>query len=276
MAGLQRIAGRTALGGWMLLAASAPWPAHAQLFGGDDEARRAILELRQRIEAQRVAADQANVRLAEQLARSDAETAQLRRALLDLNNQIEALKAELARARGREEQATRDVAQLARDLSELQRQQRDLLPAVDERLRRFEPVKTSVDGREFMAEPAEKRDFDAALALFRAGDMPGAQAALQAFLRRWGGGGYAPSATYWLGNTHYASRQYEASIEQFRKMLSLAPEHPRAAEAMLSIGNCQIELKDTRSARRTLEDLVKAHPQSEAAATARERLARLR
>ncbi|MDP2018353.1 MAG: tol-pal system protein YbgF, partial [Hydrogenophaga sp.] len=36
------------------------------------------------------------------------------------------------------------------------------------------------------------------------------------------------------------------------------------------------ELKDARTAKRTLEDLVKAHPNSEAAAAARERLARLR
>ncbi|HVE53150.1 MAG TPA: tol-pal system protein YbgF, partial [Ramlibacter sp.] len=40
--------------------------------------------------------------------------------------------------------------------------------------------------------------------------------------------------------------------------------------------NCQIELKDAASARRTLDDLVKAYPQSEAAVAARERLARLR
>ena len=45
---------------------------------------------------------------------------------------------------------------------------------------------------------------------------------------------------------------------------------------MLSIANCQIELKDNASARRTLGDLVKAYPQSEAASAARERLARLR
>ena len=34
---------------------------------------------------------------------------------------------------------------------------------------------------------------------------------------------------------------------------------------MLSIANCQIELKDTRAARATLESLVKTYPQSEAA-----------
>jgi len=45
---------------------------------------------------------------------------------------------------------------------------------------------------------------------------------------------------------------------------------------MLAVANSQIELKDIKSARRTLEDLVKAHPKTEAAAVARDRLARLR
>ena len=50
----------------------------------------------------------------------------------------------------------------------------------------------------------------------------------------------------------------------------------RAPEAVLSIANCQIELKDTRAARKTLEDLIKAYPQSEAAVAGKERLARLK
>ena len=59
-------------------------------------------------------------------------------------------------------------------------------------------------------------------------------------------------------------------------MLSLAPQHEKAPEAVLSIANCQIELKDTRAARRTLEDLTKTYPDSEAAQAGRERLSRLR
>ena len=59
-------------------------------------------------------------------------------------------------------------------------------------------------------------------------------------------------------------------------MLNLAPDHARAPEALLSIANCQIELKDPRAARKTLEDLIRLHPQSEAAQAAKERLAKLR
>jgi TolA-binding protein len=65
-------------------------------------------------------------------------------------------------------------------------------------------------------------------------------------------------------------------MANFQKLLSIAPGHPRAAEAMLAISNVQIELKDLKAARKTLEDLVKAFPASDAAGTARERLSRLR
>jgi len=44
----------------------------------------------------------------------------------------------------------------------------------------------------------------------------------------------------------------------------------------LALANCQLELKDTKGARKTLEDLVKASPQTEAAATAKDRLNRMR
>ncbi|HRL35640.1 MAG TPA: tetratricopeptide repeat protein, partial [Ottowia beijingensis] len=62
----------------------------------------------------------------------------------------------------------------------------------------------------------------------------------------------------------------------FRSLLTASPNHQRAPEAMLSIANCQIELKDTRAARSTLESLVKTYPQSEAAQAGKERLARLK
>ncbi len=242
-------------------AALAGMPAQAQLFS-DDEARRAILDLRQRVEQQRQT-------LTEDLRRATEENATLRRSLLDLQNQIETLRAELARLRGQDET-------LAREISEVQRRQKDLAQGVEDRLRKFEPVQVTVDGKEFSADPAEQKEFDAALGVFRKGDFTAAQGAFTEFLRRFPQSGYRPTALFWLGNAQYATRDYRGAIANFRLLLQQAPDHPRAPEAVLSIANCQIELKDNASARRTLDDLVKAYPQSEAASAAKERLARLR
>lgn len=249
----------------LLLCAFGASLAHAGLFE-DEEARRAILDLRQRVETNKQEVDQ---RASEQAARVTEDNAQLRRSVLDLQNQIEALRADMARLVGQNEQ-------LARDVSELQRQQKDALESLDQRLQKFEPSKVTVDGREFLADPAEKRDFEAALGVFRKGDFPGAQAAFVDFIKRYPTSGYSPSAFFWLGNAQYATRDYKEAIQNFRNLLTQAPDHLRAPEAVLSIANCQVELKDIKAARKTLEDLIKAYPQSEAAAAAKQRLPRLK
>lgn len=230
---------------------------HAALFE-DEDARRAILELRQRVDA----LTQSNQRLSD-------DNAQLRRSLLDLQGQIEGLRTDQAALRGQSEQLTRDAA-------DLQRRQKDIAQGVDERLRQFEPVKVTVDGQEFQADPAEKSSFEAALGTFRSGKFADAGTAFAAFLKQYPRSGYVPSARFWLGNAQYATRDYKEAINNFKALLSAAPSHARAPEAALSIANCQIELKDTRAARKTLDDLVKTYPQSEAAGAAKERLARLK
>lgn len=231
--------------------------AQAALFE-DGEARRAILDLRQRVEAMRTQSDAATQRLTE-------ENGQLRRSLVELQQQIDGLRGDLARMTGQNEELTRA-------LTDMQQRQSDIATRLEENA----PTQVSVDGREFSAEPREKADFEAALGVFRAGQFAQAQTAFADFVKRYPSSGYSPSALFWLGNAQYATRNYSEAIANFRSMLSVAPSHAKAPEAVLSIANCQIELKDQRAARRTLEDLIKAYPQSEAAQAGRERLSRLR
>jgi tol-pal system protein YbgF len=224
--------------------------ARAALFE-DDEARRAILDLRQRVETIR-----------QQYA---DENAQFRRSLLELQSQIQQVRDSVARMTGQNEQLTKSI-------TEMQQRQTEM----SDELKKNEPAKVSIDGREFTADEHEKTDFEAALGIFRGGQFAQAQAAFADFVKRYPQSGYAASALFWLGSAQYATRNYTEAIANFRSMLTLAPDHAKAPEAVLSIANCQIELKDTRAARRTLEDLSKAYPQSEAAQAGRERLSRLR
>lgn len=238
--------------------------AQAQLFG-DDQARQAILDLRQRFD-QSVAAQN---RLVD-------ENTQLRRSMIDLQQQIETLRAELARSRGQEEQVTRELG----ELKKLQAEQQVL----DERLRKLEAAETARATDPAAGPPLasdggsgnERQDYDAALAVFRGGDFKAAQTSFASFIKSYPRSSLAPSALFWLGNAQYATRDYKEAITNFRSLLTASPNHQRAPEAMLSIANCQIELKDTRAARATLESLVKTYPQSEAAQAGRERLARLK
>lgn len=224
----------------------------------DEEARRAILELRQRVETLRTDAEHSSARFLE-------EGAMLRRSLLELQNQIELLKSDSATQRGVTEQ-------ISRELSETQRKQKDISQGVDERLRLFEPLKVSIDGLEFTASPAEKKDFESALMVFRKGDFSGVQNIFLDFIRRYPSSGYESSALFWLGNAQYATRDYKEAMINFRSLVESAPHHLRAAEALLSVANCQVELKDLVGAKKTLGDLVKNYPQSEATNVAKERL----
>lgn len=266
-ASLRGVSARAVFAAGVLVSAM-PLTAQAGLFD-DDEARKAILDLRQRVDLVRQDHDKRLQSHDRDLLRLTDENAVLRKGLLDLQNQIETQAAETAKLRGANEQ-------LAREVAEIQRRARDAVNQVDERLRRFEPVKVQVDGRDFMADPAEKRDFDSALTLFRQGDFQAAQVALQDVMRRYPQTGYRASALFWSGNAQYALKEYREAIQHFRNLLAQTPDHLRAPEAMLSMANCQIELKDTKAARKTLEDLIKAHPNSEAAQAAKERLAKLR
>lgn len=241
-------------------------PGQAHALFGDDEARKAIIDLRQKVDANRQAEESARQALQTETREGHAAT---RRSLLELSNLIEELRGEIARLRGQNEQ-------LAREVSELQRAQKDVQVGLDERLRQVEPLRLTHDGETFTAGPTEKTEFDAALEMLRRADFPAAANAFAAFLRRYPASGYTPSALYWLGNAQYAGRDYQAAVESHRRLVTQFPAHLRTPEAMLAMANSQIELKDTRTARRTLEQLVKTHPESEAAAAGKQRLARLR
>ena len=245
----------------MVLLACTSLVAQAGLFD-DEEARRAILELRQRVDAVRMSSEQSSGLV-------DRELVVLRSGMLELQSQLDQLRADTASLRGLNEQLTRD-------LSALQQAQKSMLQTFDDRLKLQEPQRVTVDGLDFLSAPSEKQAFESALSVFRSGEFAAGKLAFLEFLKRYPQGGYAPSAMFWLGNAHYATRDYADALANFRQLVSRNPDHLRAPEAVLSIANCQTELKDTRGAKKTLEDLVKAYPSSEAASAAKERLSRLR
>lgn len=255
-------AGATAL---CLAAALAAPVAHAGIFD-DDEARKAILDLRQKLEQSN---EQARARQNEQMATMSDQLAQLKRSLLDLNNQIELLRSDNAKLRGQNEQ-------LARDVAEVQVKQKDIQQGVDDRMRKFEPQKVTLDGKEFSADPEEKRQYDEAMETLRKGDFAATSSALAAFRKKWPASGYTDSVLFWQGNAQYGSRQYPQAIASFRALVAGSPDSAKAPEAMLAIANCQAELKDAKAARKTLDDLIRAYPKSEAAQAGKERLASLK
>ena len=235
---------------------------HAALFE-DEEARRAILELRQRVETLRQAQQtgdqnlQKSIEQATQVQKSaEQEVNQYKQSLLQLQSQIDSLKQDISSLRGEREELMRDIALL-------QRSQKETLAAVDDRL-------------EFQAEPAEKKDFDASLAVFRKGEFAAAAASFEGFLRKYPASGYRPSALFWLGSANYVARDYANTINQLKAFMALSPNHQRVPEALLTMGNAQLESKQAKEAKKTLDELVKQFPNTDSAAAGKERLSKLK
>lgn len=243
----------------LVLAFASAGVAHAQLFGGDDQARRAILDLRAKVDQQ---AQEFEQKLNSQQQQSSEEAVNTRRQLLELTTQLEQLRREVATLRGDNERLTHELGLAKRQ--------------TDERLRPLEPAIVSMDGIEFKALPEESQAFDAAMAALRASQFTRAAELFANMRIRFPASGYMGHVLYWEGNAHYAARQYAPALQSFDRLIKAFPQHPKAAESLLSLANCHVELKDVRAARAALERLVKDYPKSEAAATARERLSRLR
>ena len=227
----------------------APLSANAALFE-DDEARRAILDIRTRLDNMQ----------SEINAKADKTNS------LDLNSENEQLRQEIAKLRGQ-------IEVLTNDLTNTQKRQKDFYVDLDGRLRKLEPKTVTIDGKEVSVEQSEQRAYDAALAYFKAGDYKNAGASFYDFTRRYPQSGLAPSAQYWLGNTYYAQRDYRNAIAAQQVVVKSYPDNPKAADALLNIASCYMELKDKASAKKTLETLIAQYPNSPTAQTAQERLA---
>jgi tol-pal system protein YbgF len=228
-----------------------PLQAHAGLFD-DDEARKALLDLRAKVEAMRI----------EMSARIDTKSD--KSSTLDLITQNENTLQEIAKLRGQ-------IEVLSNELANAQKRQKDFYVDLDARLRKLEPREVTIDGKTSQVDPSEQRNYEAATKLFTAGDYKAAATALQEFVQRYPGSSYAPNAQYWLGNSYFAQRDCKAAIAAQLVVLKNYPDSPKAPDAMLNIASCQTELKD-KAAKKTLQDLVKQYPDSTAAETAKARL----
>ncbi|HET6719492.1 MAG TPA: tol-pal system protein YbgF [Rhodocyclaceae bacterium] len=200
---------------------------------------------------------------------------------VELASQIEAARGDIAKLRGQVE-----VLNHASETGE--KRQRDFYLDLDGRLRKIEgtvvelQAKAAAAAAAAVAPPpvpkidplAETRVYEDALNLFKANKYKEAQQAFQNFLRDYPAGSLAPSAHFWLANTHYAQRDCKTAIEAHNVVVTQYPESNKAPDSMLAVATCQQELKDTKGARKTLEKLVVVYSKSPAAESARQRLKR--
>jgi tol-pal system protein YbgF len=233
-----------------------PLQVHAGIFD-DNEARKAILDIRTKVDT------------LETDSKTNLEAKADKSSVLDLSNQNEQLRQDIAKLRGQ-------VELLTNDLANAQQRQKDFYIDLDKRLRLLEPQQITLEGKQVNVMPGEQKAYDAAFALFKAGDYKNASTAFSDFLRRYPTTAYGATAQYLLGNAYYAQNDYNNAIAAQQAVVKNYPDNVKAPEALLNIASSYIELKDKAAAKKTLNELIAQFPDSAAARTAKERLKSLK
>lgn len=207
----------------------------------DDEARRAILELRKSVSASQAA-------------------------MLDLQNQLDKHKSENAQLRGQ-------IESLQKQSDDLSNNQKSFYQDLDARISRLEPQTVEVEGVTGIVQAGEKSSYDEALKSFQAGQIKNADSEFTSFIRKYPSSPYLPLALYWSGNTKYAQKDYKAAITQLQGLISRYPGHQRVPAATLTMANANLESGKKAIAKKLLTDLISKYPDSDAAKEAKPILA---
>ncbi|WP_292976959.1 tol-pal system protein YbgF [Nitrosomonas sp.] len=215
--------------------------------------------------------------------------------LIELHSQAEALKDEMGKLRGQ-------LEVLENENRSLRKQQKDFYLDLDNRLRQIEPgaASSSVSSSEVSVPPsspttadsrstapgtaailqlpdtAQRNRYDAAYALFKDGDYSGAIAGFENFLSQYPQSALAPAAAYWVGNAHYAMRNFDKAISAQQRLIETYPDSSKVPDGLLNMASSQVEIGQKAAARKTLENLIENHPATEAAEKARRRLGSLK
>ncbi len=213
-------------------------------------------------------------------------------ALMELLERVQDLQKEVRELRGRVEEQGHRVSQMSE-------RQKNLYVDVDRRLQRMEAGQTTTpaptepaalttpSGTPSPANPPpatvatadpleEQAAYEGAFGLLRDGRYKRAGEAFNRFLDKYPASGYADNALYWLGESHYVIRDFDAAAAAFRRLVAEHPDSDKTTHAQLKIGYILHEQGELDEAEQVLTELVDGHPDSTAARLARERLKRIR
>lgn len=202
--------------------------------------------------------------------------------MLGMLNELEALKAEVAKMRGLTEVQ-------AHQLDTLDKRQNDLYADLDQRLTELAkeakvvsmiaPVPPAAAAVAAASPPdslAETAAYEAALKQFREDNYLGAIASFKAFLKTYPASALAPNAQYWVGYSYYALKDYKSALAHQQKLVAIYPDSAKVPDALLNVAANQIALNNLAGARKTLEGLIAKYPGTPAATQASRRLAALK
>lgn len=258
---------------------------HAALFD-DTEARKRIFELENKQTTDHDAQQKAITDLTRTQQSLDKRVQSLEalingKGLLDMQNQLEQIRQDVAQLKG-------DLEVVTHQLEDMRTKQGASYTDLDTRVRKLETLAQSVtSGQMPVSSPnagssagdtkadvsqQEASAFAEAESLNQAGKYKEAFNAYDAFLKSHAGSKLVPDALYGMGYTQFALKSYKSSAATQQKFLDSYASHALAPNAMLSLANSQIQLGQIPAAKKTLKDLIAAYPSAEVTPSAQKRL----
>lgn len=195
--------------------------------------------------------------------------------LLDLSQRLEAAQAEARTLRGQ-------IEELQFRNQGAGEQQRELYDDLSKRLQALEnsnaqaPVQQASAGNGLPVPGGDDRaNYQAAFDLLRDGKYAEATEGFKQLLVRFPNSSMADNAQYWLGESYYVTRDFNAALRAFRAVVDKYPDSRKLPDALLKIGYCDYELMNWKSARTALGQVVQQFPDTTAARLAQQRLVKM-
>lgn len=259
-------------------------------FGASACAQPQQIELLER-EQRRIRSDHASIHnevesMRSSLADTRANMQQLQREFSALKERIEETRYQVGRQIG---QSSRDGDQRVKDLearvaklTEGFKTQEGQLKAREEELRelqkniRQQPVAGSSSAEKTEASAAEneavKTDYEIAWRALEKKDYRLSISRFKEFLQKHPKSKLAINAQYWIGESHYALREFDQAILEFDAVRSRYPQADKVPAALLKQGFAFAELGEKVNARLILQEVVEKYAQSPEAAQAKQKL----
>ena len=248
------------------------------------------IELLER-EQRRIRSDHANIHnevesMRSSLADTRANMQQLQREFSSLKERIEETRYQVGRQIG---QSSRDGDQRVKDLearvaklTESFKVQEGQLKAREEELRELQKHirqpqmagGASAESPEVSAAENEsvRSDYEIAWRALEKKDYRLAISRFKEFLQKHPKSKLANNAQYWIGESHYALREFDQAILEFDAVRSRYPQADKVPAALLKQGFAFAELGEKVNARLILQEVVEKYAQSPEAAQAKQKL----
>jgi tol-pal system protein YbgF len=236
-----------------------------------------VLEREQRQTKSDTASLQAN------LADTRASLQQLQREFSNLKERLEETRYQVGqqidRSSRQGDQRVKELETTVAKLTEGLKTQEEQLKLRDEELRDLRkgvqqhPILPS-DTAEMSAAENEtvRRDYEVAWRTLEKRDYRSAIARFKDFLKKNPKSRLAANAQYWIGESHYALREFDQAIIEFDAVRSRYPEAEKVPAALLKQGLAFAELGETGNARLVLQEVLDKYAQTPEASQAKQKL----